>query len=117
MGGCSGFSSSVSHADIDHLNAHGKDHCKVNITFWNILGQTLEEDHKSDKYQKTQGKHFHRRVFMDKVADPSGKDDHDADRDNNRNDHDNNVFSKSDGREDRVERKNDVKEYDLCERI
>src|SRR5690349_14414205 len=89
------FFAPVAYTNIDHFDDHRKHNRKINIAFWHFLVKSLEEKHESNQNKKAEGQHFHRGVLIDEIADTSREDDHDADREHNSDDHDDDVFSET----------------------
>src|SRR5689334_17694102 len=103
------FFSSFAHANVNHFNNHGENDGKVDVALWYFLVKTFEKKHKADKDQETQRQHFHGRMSVNKITDFAGENNHDTNGKDNGHNHDDNLISQSDCRQDRVKRKDDIK--------
>src|SRR5437773_720866 len=99
--------------DVQALHADGKGHREVDVAFRDFLVKAFGHERAADEQQKTQGKHFQRRMFLDKIADAPGEDEHEHQRDDDRGNHYPELTRHADRRDDRVERENDVEQQDL----
>lgn len=72
--------------------------------------QTFGNQYHTDQNQETQGQHLEGRVTFDKGADPGGKDDHDDRCEDHREDHHRNLIDHTDGCDNGIERKDEIKQ-------
>src|SRR5262245_35202194 len=73
----------ATHADVEHLNADGESHGKVDVAFGDVLVESLRHKHTTNEQQKTERQHFDGRMSIHEVADFV----HEHQHDDHRNDH------------------------------
>src|SRR5436190_2553229 len=105
--------SAVTNADVYHLDKHREDNSEVDVAFGDVLVEAFEEDHETDEDKEPECQYLHRRVLLNEFTNGSREYDHDTDRKHHGDNHDDNVIGKAYRGKDRVEREDDVKEYDL----
>src|SRR5688572_15898712 len=88
---------------VQKFDRHGKAHGKIDITFWNMLSESLRHEHGADENEETQREHFYGRMPVHKGTDLIHKDQHDNHRQDYRGNHHADLFHHSDRGDDGVE--------------
>ena len=102
--------------DVQHFDNGGERHRKIDVTSFDVLADSVGDEDNADQNQKGEGEHFDGRVPIDESADRPGGEKHDEHRNGHRSDHHRKFFRHGHGRDDGIQRKNDVEERDLNHR-
>ena len=68
-------------ADVQHLDEDGEGHGEIDVAFLKVNVEALGDERGADEQEEGQGKHLHRRMGADEVADRASEDHHEAHRD------------------------------------
>ena len=100
-------------AQIEHLDEKGEGHGEVNVVLhpqgvsrFRVPSFGHQQD--ADEDEKGEGQHFDGGVAADKIADPTGEDDHDAGRNQDGCHHDDHNIGNANGRYHRIQRENKI---------
>ena len=100
-------------AQVEEFHENRKAHGEVDIALGDMLVQTFNHQRKSNEEKKSQGEHFYRRVFADKVADALHRKLHNAHSHYNGRNHDSDLVRHANRSNHGVEGKHDVQQHDL----
>ena len=101
--------------DVERLDHRGKKHRGVNIASFDMKAETVGDQRHADHQEEAQRQHQNGRIAVDERRQRPHGDHHHPDRHDDGYDHDRKILGHADGRDDAVDREDDVDHDDLDE--
>ena len=101
--------------DVERLDHRGKKHRGVNIAPFDMKAETVGDQRHADHQEEAQRQHQNRRIAVDERRQRPHGDHHHPDRHDDGYDHDRKILGHAHGRDDAVDREDDVDHDDLNE--
>ena len=100
-------------AQVERLHEDGEGDGSVDERLVDVHIEAFSDQRRTDQHQEREREHLHRRMLLDERRDDLGGEEHDADGQHHRRDHDVELIDHADRGDDGIEREHDIEQQNL----